>query len=49
MAKVDPYYSINPSDPDVWHDRDDCPNGQQIPAHNRRQGKPAGYRKCDRC
>jgi hypothetical protein len=51
MAKVDPYYSINPTDPDVWHDKDNCPSGQQIPLHNKRPGKgPNGtYRKCEHC
>ncbi len=24
------YHSSNPSDPDVYHDDDDCPTGQQI-------------------
>jgi hypothetical protein len=42
MAKVAPYHSISPSDPDVYHDHDDCPSGQQIPAHNRRSGT-GGY------
>lgn len=38
MVKVSAYHSINPSDPDVYHDHSDCPTGQQIPAHNRRPG-----------
>jgi hypothetical protein len=46
--KVNPYYSINPSDPDVWHDHSDCPTGQQIPAHNKRQGT-GGKRRCEQC
>ena len=49
MSKVPAYYSINPTDPDVWHDYDDCPSGQLIPERNRRNGKPAGYRRCERC
>ena len=48
MAKVDPYYSINPTDPDVYHNHDDCPPGSQIPAHNRRSGTN-DYRRCDKC
>ena len=48
MAKVAPYHSINPSDPDVYHDHDDCPSGQQIPAHNRRAGT-GGYPRCKHC
>jgi hypothetical protein len=47
--KTNPYYSIDPTDPDVWHDYSNCPNGQQIPAANRRLGKPAGYRRCHSC
>jgi hypothetical protein len=48
MAKVPPYHSSNPSDPDVYHDYDDCPTGQQIPAHNKVQGT-GGYRRCHQC
>lgn len=51
MAKVAPYYSNNPADPDVWHDHDDCPSGQQIPERNRRPGKGPNesYRRCEHC
>ena len=31
MSQVGNYYSINPSDPDVYHDQSNCPSGQQIP------------------
>lgn len=48
MAKVSPYHSTNPTDPDVYHDHNDCPAGKQIPAKNRRSGK-GGHRKCKRC
>jgi hypothetical protein len=48
MTKVAPYHSRNPSDPDVYHDHDDCPSGQQIPAHNRVAGT-GGYRRCEHC
>ncbi|MGK2954513.1 MAG: hypothetical protein ACSLFI_02425 [Solirubrobacterales bacterium] len=48
MAKVSAYYSINPSDPDVYHDHDDCPTGKQIPAANKRSGTN-GYRRCKQC
>jgi len=47
--KVRPYYSIDPSDPDVWHDHDNCPAGQQIPARNRRDGQPVTHRHCEHC
>lgn len=46
--RVSPYYSINPTDPDVYHDHDDCPSGVQIPFQNKRQGTN-GYRRCERC
>lgn len=48
MAKVAPYHSINPRDPDVYHDHDDCPNGQQIPPENLRSGT-GGYPRCGSC
>jgi len=48
MAKVAPYHSSNPSDPDVYHDHDNCPTGQQIPAANRVAGT-GGYRRCKQC
>jgi len=43
------YHSINPSDPDVWHDNENCPSGKQIPAKNRRAGKGSYTKKCQRC
>jgi hypothetical protein len=46
--KTTPYYSINPTDPDVHHDHSDCPAGQQIPAANRRNGTN-GRRRCEHC
>lgn len=48
MAKVAPYHSSNPSDPDVYHDHDNCPTGQQIPPANRVAGT-GGYRRCRQC
>lgn len=49
-VRCNPYHSIDPTDPDVWHDYRDCPNGQQIPQGNRRQGRgPAHYRRCRSC
>lgn len=48
MSKVSPYHSTNPSDPDVYHDHDDCPSGSQIPARNRASGT-GGYRRCRTC
>lgn len=46
--KVNPYHSSNPSDPDVYHDQNDCPSGQQIPASNRESGT-GGYPKGQHC
>ena len=46
--KVAAYHSSNPSDPDVYHDHDDCPSGQQIPSVNRRPGT-GGYPRCQHC
>lgn len=48
MAKVTPYHSSNPRDPDVYHDQNDCPTGQQIPVSNRVSGT-GGHRKCKHC
>jgi hypothetical protein len=46
--RVSPYYSINPTDPDVHHDHNDCPTGKQIPARNRRSGTN-DWRLCKNC
>ena len=48
MAKAAPYHSSNPTDPDVYHDHDDCPSGQQIPSQNKLSGT-GGNRKCKHC
>lgn len=47
-VKTSPYHSSNPSDPDVHHDHTNCPNGQQIPAANRRSGT-GGFPRCGNC
>ena len=49
MAKVSPFHSSNPADPDVWHDEGTCPPGKQIPWYNRVPGKGYGHRKCKKC
>jgi len=46
--KVNPYYSSNPAPPLVYHDHSDCPEGQQIPAANKRSGTN-GYPRCKSC
>lgn len=43
------YHSTNPSDPDVYHESDSCPTGQQIPASNRAPGRGTGNRPCKQC
>lgn len=48
MAKVSPYHSSDPTDPDVHHDHDNCPSGQQIPPENKRPGK-GGHPRCKHC
>jgi hypothetical protein len=48
MAKVSPYYSLNSSDQDVYHDHDNCPSDQQIPPHNCATGTN-GYSRCSHC
>jgi hypothetical protein len=48
MGKVGAYHSSNPSDPDVYHDHDNCPTGQQIPPANKVPGT-GGYRRCKQC
>lgn len=42
------YHSSNPSDPDVYHDHEHCPTGQQIPASNRVSGT-GGNDRCKQC
>ena len=44
----DPYYSIEPTDPDVHHVFRDCPNGQQIHDDNLRDGTN-GWPMCGTC
>ena len=46
--KVSAYHSRNNSDPDVYHNHDDCPTGQQIPARNKEAGT-GGYPRCKQC
>jgi hypothetical protein len=48
MAKVPPYHSISPEDPDVYHDHDDCYEGRKILSENKRPGTD-DRRKCEVC
>jgi hypothetical protein len=43
-----PYYSTNPTDPDVHHLYSDCPDGRRIPSDNRAEGTN-GLPLCDEC
>lgn len=48
MAKVSPWHSIEPSDPQVYHDDTSCKTGNAIQTINRRGGtgnKP----RCQQC
>jgi hypothetical protein len=46
--RVMPYYSTNPTDPDVHHVHNNCPSGKQIPASYKRSGTN-GWRICKTC
>ena len=48
MARVSPFHSSNPADPDVYHDQGNCSRGKLIPPQNR-LGGTGGYRKCKVC
>jgi len=48
MVKVAAYNSSKPSDPEVYHDQHDCPEGQEVPARHVVAGT-GGYRKCEHC
>lgn len=42
------YHSSDPTDPRVFHDYSDCPNGQQINSWNKLQGD-GGLPRCGGC
>lgn len=48
MTKVGKYYSIASTDPDVHHNHDDCPSGQNILPKNKRSGT-GGFPRCGKC
>lgn len=48
MAKVAPYHSPESTDPDVYHDYDNCPTGQRILPQNKKPGT-GGYPRCKHC
>ena len=45
MAKVAPFHAV---DSDVYHDNNQCTEGNNIERENRRSGT-GGKRKCDHC
>ena len=46
--KVSAYYSISPEDHEVYHDKSNCPDGEQIKPQNKRSGT-AGRPYCKQC
>jgi hypothetical protein len=48
MAKVAPYHSIHPSDRKVYHDHDDCTEGNNIEERYKRPGMD-GRPRCEHC
>ena len=48
MAGTDPFYSVDPADPDVYHNCSRCGLGRDIPARHVLMGK-GGRRQCSRC
>ena len=43
-----PYHSTTPKDPEVYHNHNDCPKGEQISAGERANGTN-GYPHCEDC
>jgi len=48
MAKVAPFHSIKPYEPQVYHNDTRCTEGNNIEPQNKRMGT-GGRRLCDRC
>lgn len=46
--KVKAYHSAHPSDPQVYHDDDECPAGSEIPWWNKQMGSDQRPR-CEHC
>ena len=43
-----PYHSTDPKDPEVYHNHNDCPAGEQIPTGDRANGAN-DYPHCEQC
>jgi hypothetical protein len=48
VAKVDPYHSKAPNDRKVYHDHNDCTEGNNIESYNKVSGT-GGYPRCEHC
>ncbi len=48
MAKVSPFHSKRPNDPNVHHNNDRCTEGNNIEAQNKAPGT-GGYPLCAHC
>ena len=48
MAKVAPFHSKKPNDPNVYHDNNSCTEGNNIEPQNKVSGT-GGRRKCKSC
>ncbi len=46
--QIPPYYSIQPMAPRVFHDREECPQAQALPAWYRMAGT-GGFVLCQLC
>lgn len=48
MSKVSPFHSVKETDRKVYHDDNQCTEGNNIETQNRRPGKD-GRPQCDHC
>jgi hypothetical protein len=48
VMRVSPFHSVLPSDRRVYHDNDDCTEGNNIETENRRAGTD-GRPRCEHC
>jgi hypothetical protein len=48
MAYSTPYYSVASTDPAVYHDKSNCPDGERIKQENKRWGTD-NRRHCEEC
>lgn len=48
MARVDPWHSVKPNDPRVYHNNTNCNTGNNIERENRRSGTD-GRPLCAEC